>query len=657
MRATITGGSMRGTLWLCSGLACILAPGLGCVDAPVIDDGYQPAAPALPMPPVLTPCADGWREMQADRPGDPAWCNPWPAAGRMICAGAKAHFPGEAGCADVGPACPSGDWPADLPAGASIIYVQAGAAPGGTGAMDAPFAAIAAATAAAAAGTVIALAKGTYDEQVRLPGGVELWGACAAETAVVSDGTAGSGIIEIVGAGAAVRNLRVGPGARVGIAVNGVGRSVDIDGVYIDQATAAGIWVANEASASASDVLVRATRGDRGHALLVQSGGAATVARASFELSSGTAVYALGETGDARSPTIALHQVSIAGVVPSPAGGSGAGLGASLGGEIEGDAIAIALSSTYAVLIDDGSHGILQDISVTDVRTGFIAFLTTGGSSLELSRAHIAAASHQIVALEESHVTLADVVARASGTYDGVACVGGAMALQRVAATASRPFSFFDGCVGTAVDLTARGGAEILPNGDGAIAALRGAVLTLERAVIEDSASDGLRSTSGGTIVATDVTVRDLVGVELGPVGLLCAAGSTLDVERARVERITGVGVGAIAGATLRVTELHVGLITDRDCGGGVRCDGYGAGSGLASALEINRFRIVDNAVAGVILGPISDLDLDTGFIGNNPVGVNIQDPEFDPGRVEVDVVYAGNRIDLDYSDLPIPIR
>src|SRR5687767_7702175 len=96
---------------------------------------------AAPAPPVFTPCPAGWREVEG---GDVTVCDPWPATGRVsTCAADEAHFPGEPGCARIGTACPAGDWPEGLPAGASILHVRPGAPAGGDGSQAAPYATIA----------------------------------------------------------------------------------------------------------------------------------------------------------------------------------------------------------------------------------------------------------------------------------------------------------------------------------------------------------------------------------------------------------------------------------------------------------------------------------------------------------------------------------
>ena len=78
-----------------------------------IEPPEPPAPPELPLPPVLTPCPPGWREVPPEDPTDPfdvAICDPWPEGGPQDCADDEAHFPGEPGCARIGTECPAEDW-------------------------------------------------------------------------------------------------------------------------------------------------------------------------------------------------------------------------------------------------------------------------------------------------------------------------------------------------------------------------------------------------------------------------------------------------------------------------------------------------------------------------------------------------------------------
>ena len=88
---------------------------------------------------------------------------------------------GEAQCQPVGAECPAEDWPALVPAGEQIIYVQ----PGGTGdgtSKESPLGKVQHAVALAESGAVIVLSKGEFLDNLILEKSLTLVGTCPAET-------------------------------------------------------------------------------------------------------------------------------------------------------------------------------------------------------------------------------------------------------------------------------------------------------------------------------------------------------------------------------------------------------------------------------------------------------------------------------------------
>jgi len=71
-----------------------------------------------------------------------------------------------------------------VPADGELLFVLAGAAPGGSGTQESPFGTIREAMETAASGTTVVLSKGTFDEAVRPGSGVSVVGACVAETRI-----------------------------------------------------------------------------------------------------------------------------------------------------------------------------------------------------------------------------------------------------------------------------------------------------------------------------------------------------------------------------------------------------------------------------------------------------------------------------------------
>ncbi len=201
---------------------------------------------------MLTPCPRGW-VAQPDADGV-VTCAPWPdAVDPPACADGEAWFPGGGGCTPLGPACPAGDFAADLPA-TGVLYVATSAAPGGDGSRGAPFGTIADALRAATPGTVVAVGKGTWDEAITVPAGVTLEGACVAETRIAPTSTTSSAAGAVVaGNGDVVRNITIS-GSRPGFVIEGV--SAQVRDVVVD-GTTVGVAAISGATLDAGGLVVR----------------------------------------------------------------------------------------------------------------------------------------------------------------------------------------------------------------------------------------------------------------------------------------------------------------------------------------------------------------------------------------------------------------
>lgn len=208
--------------------AAILASGR-CVEVPgyvssacgstTSFDAFQVQRPALP---ALSPesCPSGWspREERIDRGPSlgelvQAYCQP---PSRKRCGPHQMQAVGDAECRAVGTACPAGDF-ATVTA-TRVIYVRAGAV-GGTGTPGAPYARIGQAVAALADDRgAIALAPGSYAEDVVLRGEVDLVGACASATEIL-------GSLSLRAHQGAISNVRLRGNARGALNVEAGSRS------------------------------------------------------------------------------------------------------------------------------------------------------------------------------------------------------------------------------------------------------------------------------------------------------------------------------------------------------------------------------------------------------------------------------------------------
>ena len=107
---------------------------------------------------------------------------------------------GESECREVAP-CAAGDW-GDLPVQGDTQYVDgAYAGTDSVGTMDRPWRTIQAGIDAASAGAIVAVAAGSYPQDLRITGQpVRLWGRCP-------------GLVEVVGGVVAPAAIEIGPGA------------------------------------------------------------------------------------------------------------------------------------------------------------------------------------------------------------------------------------------------------------------------------------------------------------------------------------------------------------------------------------------------------------------------------------------------------------
>lgn len=157
--------------------------GLGCrvegepeeaAPAPVIDEACDAGdivdADGTCLAPGIEVCPEGF---VASEPGACAAVVP-----AEVCAPGTMAVPGDEACREVSSPCGDGPW-GDIPVEANTQYVDASFAGTSTGAADAPWTTIADGIAAAADGAIVAIASGTYAEEVYPWKKVRIWGRCA----------------------------------------------------------------------------------------------------------------------------------------------------------------------------------------------------------------------------------------------------------------------------------------------------------------------------------------------------------------------------------------------------------------------------------------------------------------------------------------------
>jgi hypothetical protein len=153
-----------------------------------------------------------------------------PALPAQPCAAGEMAVPGETTCAPPA-ACGTGTW-GDIPVDATTVYVDGSYVGVSTGTAQQPFVAIQAGIDAAVAGSIVAVAAGSYAESIDLVGQpVALWGRCPSDVTLVGSSNQFSIDIGAGASGSEVHNLAV-DGGLVGVVVT------DADDVLLE-----GLWI------------------------------------------------------------------------------------------------------------------------------------------------------------------------------------------------------------------------------------------------------------------------------------------------------------------------------------------------------------------------------------------------------------------------------
>lgn len=552
--------------------ASVAMGGCGDDDVAVTDCGVEDAAsggdaglvvaePAAAAMPVLTPCPDGWREVVSDE-GVTA-CDPWPASGHATCTAVdEAHFPGEPGCVRVGSACPAGELPERLPAGATVLYVSASAPGGGDGSLAMPFTRIRDAMVRAAVGNVVAVGKGTYDEVVALRQGVTLWGACTRDTVLRSTlADDNAGVIEPTGDGAVVRNLRIADSPRPGVIVQGAGRTLELDDVVVDHVQGLALVAASGARLVARGLVVRDTQsrsvGTFGRALEVDVGSSADFARGAFERNRELVLFVSGA-----GASLVLDRVTVRESLSSMSdllGGRGLsvqnGASATVTASVFEDNREVGIYVTGA-----DAHVRLESCVVRDTRPRDLDGL--GGRGIDAPNGAVAELVKTLVERNR------EVGALATG--------GGTLVVEDSIVRDNLP-----------EQASMEGGTGVLLR-SGAHAELRRVLLSHNRqAGAQAIGADTTMLLEDATIV--DTAPRETDGY--GGFGLAVTEGARLDVHRARLERNASVSIVSDASA-LALEDLVVrdtGSRPDGEWGRGLNLQHGATATVVRGLFERNR--------------------------------------------------------------------
>jgi hypothetical protein len=536
----------------------------------------------------------------------------------------------------LGSDCPADGIPADLPADSAVVYVRAGAAPGGDGTRTRPFPSLTeAGVDTLPAGTVVAVGSGVYDEPIVLSAGVELRGACIDDTTLMaSTPDLSSGVVTITGTATRVRNLSIGPSPRPGLWLE-AGAAVELEGVWLEGLEAAGIS-ARGASVTASEIAIVSTQarsdetattdGESGNAVTLRSGSTLVMSRALLDDNREYTIYARDD-----GTSVALSDLVIRGTREKPI-------------PFEG-----YLSNGEGLTLDLGATGTVARAAVED---NFGTSLRAYDASLLIEDTVILGGQTGLRSSSAARVEATRV--RIDGPErSGAEAVGGELSLDNIVIRDVNP--------------------EGVPRLGAGLSATRGGTLDAIRIVVTRAAAIGIGvnhvvdpdADAGPVVVGlvdvlVDGTTGQLQDASIGGFGFSIGLGVAAELTASRLVARRGRQVGLFAENQAQawledslITQTLDGVCNPDPCAEPL--PGFGVGVYRSATVELRRFAVVDSDTCGVHIDDDGVLRLAEGEVSGTAIGACVQVDGYDLGQLQNDVVYRDNDINLDATDLPVP--
>jgi len=615
-----------------------------------IEEPAPPAVPAAPEPVQLQSwdCPADWTAVEHDELGF-SWCRPPPPprlrlgtyitpmvegeqdGDRPVCEPEiDGTFPllGRDTCQPLGDPCPAGEWPEIPPeVTGNRIYVLAGAV-NGDGTPAAPFGTVGEAIGAAAPGDVVLIGAGVYPEAVSIGKDLTLWGKCATETVISAPDPGGglnSGAVRVPQtAQVSLRNLQI-TGGQYGLVLDWEQAQVSLEGVWIHQATEAGIN-AQLGTLILRDVLVDSTQpnaaGLEGVGIVARAGVRLTAVATTLEHNRhiGLWAYTPGTSLDLQDLVIRNTE--------SQQADAGYGWGMEIGFGVQA-VISRALfeyNHELAIMVTSANASLrLQDALVGDTR--YSDFDASGGSGvwvqsgasavltrvlLERNRSNAIGVDGEGTRLQLEDVAVLDTRIDLDGGEVGRSALvenGASLEARRCLFEESRAVAITVIEAGTRVTLEDSVVSYAYSSGPDNLSgigllAVSGSNVTLNRVLLDENRQLGMWIGDPDTTAdISDLTVsstRGEYGTGLDGQGLLATNGSQVTLERALFEgnRSSAIDIhdpGTLAqmsDVTVRVTH---GQQQDHKFGWGLQVVG-------GARLELTRGLLERNADAGMVI-------------------------------------------------------
>jgi hypothetical protein len=638
-------------------------------------DGQTVARPTAPALPVLTPCFEGFVERSV---GDgTVACAPWPGGEPDECESFEAHFPGRPGCERVGTVCPLGGFAEGLPA-TGVWYVRAGAMDG-DGSVDAPFGSVSEAVAASSPGDTVAIAVGTYTDEVVVDKPLHFVGACAESTVLRSDAeTLVAGVITVGATDVEIENLQLADSERSGIWIEGA-HDVSIHDVVVDGTTMIGIDVEEGATVDITRVAIRdvarttlaPVAGFFGRGINVESSATVTVESAFLR---GTAEFGILSLGE--GTTVGVERVAIVDTTGRDDGSGGVGLMALDGGELTARGVVVLRAQEFgAAAINPGSSISLEDAVVRQTKPQSGTMVAGRAFGLQTN----ASGSCARCLFEENHevstfvhggtATFSDlIVASTLSAPDTTGrgfevSTGAEVSCERVLVTDAIESGIIAGGAGTRLTLRDVTVTDIAPFRTGQIgrgmSVQLGASVEIERGRIADVYEHGILVASGELSV-TDMEIRRVqpamndqrfgrgIAAQIGG----SVTGVRVDIEDTYDLGLLLLGAGPSMLGDLRIVNAHVSACADDGCA--MHPGGHGLGVYDASA-EVDGILIDRADVCGVHVAADGDALLRSGVVKGSAIGACVQSDVQDVAELQRDVSYVDNDLNLETTNLPVP--
>lgn len=437
--------------------------------------------------------------------------------------------------------------------------------------------------------------------------------------------------------------------------------------------------------ATLTDVVARDTQGRGsdglyGRGLSIEGGGHVDVTRAAFDRNHDVGVFALN------GAVVTLSDVVVRDTLGQASDGRyGRGLAVELGARVDVTRADFARNREMGVFVAGAAATVtLVDVTVRETQgrqndAGFGRGLSVqDGARADVTRAVFAHNRELGVFASDpdSVVTLTDVVVRDTESEESTARFGRGLSLElgaradvtRAAFERNREMGVFaagGGAVLTLTDVAVRDTRGQQSDGrfGRGLDVQDGASADVTRAVFERNREVSLYAgTAGSMLTLVDVVVRDTQSQEsdgrFGR-GLSVEAGAHAALTRAEFAGNRDVGVFAFgAGSTITLTDLTVADTLAQacepagTCGWTITCS---MGAYMDAHVEATRFRLVRSALMGVQLANGGTMDLHEGEVAESQIGANVQTAGFDVSRLQDQVVFRDNQVNLDATTLPVP--